>query len=62
MLKKDVVIGGTYLAKVSGKLATVRITSKHDDSNKYLKGWQGVNTITGRDVHIKSAARLRRSI
>ncbi|MCD6404829.1 MAG: winged helix-turn-helix domain-containing protein [Planctomycetes bacterium] len=54
-MKKDKVkVGGTYKAKVSGKLTEVRITgeSRHG-------GWDAVNVLTNRTVRIKSAQRLR---
>ena len=54
MKKKDVEIGKTYLAKVSGKVVPVRITGE----SRY-GGWDAVNTKTKRSVRIKTAARLR---
>jgi len=52
--KAQIQIGHTYRAKVSGKLADVRITGE----SRY-GGWDGVNVATGRTVRIKGAARLR---
>ena len=57
MKKRDIKIGETYLAKVSGKLVPVRITSESPHG-----GWNAVNTTTGREVRIRSAARLRRPL
>jgi hypothetical protein len=57
MKKRDITIGETYLAKVSGKLVPVRITSESVHG-----GWNAVNTTTGREVRIRSAARLRRPL
>ena len=54
MKKKDIQIGGVYLAKVSGKLAQVRITGE-----SRFGGWDAINCDTKRDVRIKSAQRLR---
>jgi len=54
MKKKDVEIGATYVAKVSGKLARVRI-----DRESPHGGWEATNAETGRRVRIKSAQRLR---
>lgn len=54
MKKKDVQIGNTYAAKVSGKIACVRI-----DAESRFGGWDATNTETGRRVRIKSAAKLR---
>lgn len=57
MKKKDVQIGHTYLVKVAGKIAQVRI-----DGVNPLQGFKGVNLATGRAVWIKSAARLRADV
>jgi hypothetical protein len=55
MKKNEVVIGGRYLAKVSGKVVPVRITGQ----SRY-GGWEAVNAETNRAVRIKSPQRLRR--
>jgi hypothetical protein len=55
MQKAHVHIGGTYSAKVSGKLTTIRI-----DAEKPNGGWSATNLATGKTVQIKSARRLRR--
>lgn len=57
MLKKDVQIGGIYIVKVSGNLARVRIT----DESSY-GGWIGSCLETGRQIRIKTAARLRKAV
>ena len=54
MKKKNVEIGGIYIAKVSGVLAKVRITGE-----SRFGGWQAHNMDTHREVRIKSAQRLR---
>lgn len=54
MLKRDVVIGKTYAAKVSGAIVPVRLVA----ISRY-GGWDAVNEKTGRSVRIKSAAKLR---
>ena len=54
MRAKDVHIGETYVAKVSGKLADVRI-----DAVSPHGGWDGTNTDSGRSVRIRSPQRLR---
>ena len=54
MQKHNVKIGTTYLVKVSGTLAKVRITREHDRG-----GWYGTNLATGREIRIRTAARLR---
>ncbi len=57
MKKNQVQIGGTYVAKVSGKIVSVRL-----DAEGQYGGWQATNLETGRTVHIKSAQRLRREV
>jgi hypothetical protein len=54
MKKNDVETGATYVAKVSGKLARVRIQRENPHG-----GWDAVSVDTGRQVRIKSAQRLR---
>jgi hypothetical protein len=54
MKKKDVKVGETYAAKVSGKLVKVKITRE-----SVYGGWDGQNLETGHAVRIKTAARLR---
>ena len=53
MKRSEVEIGERYLAKVSGKRQVVKITRAHAQG-----GWTAVNVATGREVHIKTAARL----
>ena len=57
MKKDQVLIGRTYLAKVSGHLARVRI-----EAESRFGGWDATNTLTRRRVRIKSAQRLRRRV
>ena len=57
MKKADIQVGLTYIAKVSGVLATVRITGESP-----YGGWRGTNLATGREIRIRSAARLRRPV
>lgn len=52
MIKRDVEIGGVYRAKVSGKYVKVRIECP------LKQGWLAINLATGRDVQIRTAARL----
>ena len=54
MQKQNVHIGTTYVVKVSGRLAKVQITREHDRG-----GWYGTNLATGREIRIRTAARLR---
>ena len=55
MKKRDIEIGNTYIAKVSGVLAKVRITGESP-----YGGWCCTNLATGREIRIRTAARLRR--
>jgi hypothetical protein len=57
MRKADIEIGETYVAKVSGKLTTVRIVNQNQSG-----GWNAINTATKHEVRIRSAARLRRRV
>ena len=54
MKRKDVEVGATYAAKVSGRIVPVRI-----DGINPRGGYFGRNTLTGREVRLRSAARLR---
>ena len=54
MQKHNVKIGTTYIVKVSGTLAKVRLTREHPRG-----GWYGTNLVTGREIRIRTAARLR---
>ena len=54
MKKHNVKVGTTYIVKVSGRLAKVRLTREHDRG-----GWCGTNLATGREIRIRTAARLR---
>ncbi|MCL4199555.1 MAG: hypothetical protein KJZ69_18830 [Phycisphaerales bacterium] len=54
MKKNEVKIGNTYTARVSGKIAKVRI-----DAESRHGGWDATNVATKKKVRIKSAQRLR---
>ena len=54
MQKHNVQIGTTYIVKVSGTLAKVRLTREHPRG-----GWYGTDLATGREIRIRTAARLR---
>ena len=51
----DIQIGKTYIVKVSGHLTPVRL-----ESVSPYGGWAGRNVRTGREVRIRTAAKLRR--
>ena len=57
MQKEHVQIGRTYIVKVSGSLARVRLTREHPRS-----GWYGTNLASGREIRIRTAARLRSEV
>ena len=57
MQKQNVRIGTTYTVKVSGTLARVRITRESPRG-----GWHGTNLATGREIRIRTAARLRAEV
>ena len=57
MKKAEVKVGGTYAAKVSGKVVPVRI-----DAQNPRGGWDATNTVTKKKVCIKSAQRLRGAV
>lgn len=54
MKKRDVRLGGTYSAKISGRIVPCRLESVNESG-----GWDALNLKTGRRVRIKSAAKLR---
>jgi len=55
MQKRNVQIGTTYIVKVSGTLAKVRLTREHPRG-----GWYGTNLATGREIRIRTAAACAR--
>ena len=57
MTKAKVSIGTTYTVKVSGNLTRVRLTRECE-----YGGWYGTNLATGREIRIRTAARLRSAI
>jgi hypothetical protein len=57
MQKHHVKVGSTYIVKVSGTLAKVRITREHNRG-----GWYGTNLATGREIRVRTAARLRSEV
>lgn len=54
MKRKEVAVGRTYMAKVSGRIVPVTLIAESP-----YGGWNGVIEETGRAVHVRSAARLR---
>ena len=58
MKKAEVVIGGRYVAKVSGKLCPVQVTGSREAFNGRTY-WTARNLDTGREITVRSAQRLR---
>ena len=54
MKNNQVSIGKIYAVKVSGMITPVKL-----ESDSPYGGWNGVNLRTGRDVRIRTAAKLR---
>jgi hypothetical protein len=54
MKKRDVVLGQVYAVKVSGAVVAVRLVAESPHG-----GWVGRNERTGREIRIRSAAKLR---
>jgi hypothetical protein len=64
MKKAQVSIGEHYVAKISGRLTVVRLDSinniwRHNGRSQRFNGWKATNMRTGREVAIRSAAKLR---
>lgn len=57
MQKHNIKLGSAYIVKVSGALTKVRITREHERG-----GWYGINLATGREIRIRTAARLRKEV
>lgn len=55
MKKADIVVGGTYVVRVSGHLVPVRL-----EAESVYGGWVGRNMRTGREIRIRTAGKLRR--
>ena len=58
MRKDQVVLGGVYEVKVAGRLARVRIRGPHWSG----VGWDAVTLDTGREIRVRTGARLRREL
>jgi hypothetical protein len=52
--RDDVVLGQVYAVKVSGRIQPVRLVSESP-----YGGWVGKNEATGRQIRIRTAAKLR---
>ena len=61
----EIEIGGSYVAKVSGKLTTVRVTAVRETvswGHTTRQVIDAVNEVTGRKLTLRSAQRLRRLV
>jgi hypothetical protein len=58
MRAKDVIVGGRYWAKISGRLCIVRVDGIRDGLNGRRR-YEVTNTTTGRRTTFRSATRLR---
>ena len=58
MLKSEVRIGSIYIAKISGRLALVRLDAVAASG----RGYAATNLDTHRQIRIKSPAKLRREV
>jgi hypothetical protein len=54
MKKHEVILGQVYAVKVSGRIQPVRLVAESP-----YGGWVGRNEQTGREIRIRSAAKLR---
>ena len=54
MKKEDVLVGTAYVVKIGEKMVAVKILHEH-----LRGGWVGRNMTTGREIHIRSAQKLR---
>lgn len=68
MKKNEIRIGGHYLAKVSGKLITVRVDAIREVDHRYVRGgtlqirYDVTNLSTGRKTTFRSAAKFRSAV
>jgi len=57
MTKDQIRLGGLYIARISGRIVAVRI-----EQPSIHGGWRATNMATGREIRIRTAARLRREV
>jgi hypothetical protein len=65
MKKAEIVVGGTYTAKVSGKLVTVRVDAKRerfDFRDRSSTVYDVTNLSTGRKTTFRSATKFRAEV
>lgn len=54
MQAKDIFVGQIYLVKISGKIQQVKIVKTCSNG-----GWMATNLATGRDIRLRTGARVR---
>lgn len=54
MQAKDIFVGSIYLVKISGKIQQVKIIKTCPTG-----GWMATNLATGRDIRLRTGARVR---
>lgn len=64
MKRNEVLVGESYYCKVSGHLCVIKIVADRGyqpnfKGHEIHRGWTGKNLTTGREVHVRSALRLR---
>ncbi len=62
MKAKEIEIGGTYVAKVSGRLVQIRVSATREVTQGRTGArtvWDAVNLATGRKIVIRSPQRFR---
>ena len=61
MKAAEILVGASYLAKVSGKVVPVTVTRILEPGEGYrpTRRWWARNEITGRNIEIKSCQRFR---
>lgn len=58
MKKSDnIAVGNTYIVRVSGHLVPIKLVESSPNG-----GWYGRNMTTGREIRIRTAAKLRRQV
>ena len=65
MLKKEIVAGGTYRARISGNFVTLRVDEifeREDWNRKNVTRYNCTNLNTGRKIVVKSAAKFRHPV
>lgn len=65
MKAKEIEVGGTYLAKVSGRIVRVRVTGTREVAQGrtgYRTAWEVTSLATGRRITVHSPQRFRERV